>query len=74
MDGTQTGTLEVILGNSEVIWSKKDRQENTWLMAEIQLPSGDYKVNQIHEYKIALPIKIEKFSLFSWHFQPTDLS
>lgn len=44
MNGLQIGTLEVILNEIDVVWSLTGRQKNEWLLAEIKLPPGDYKV------------------------------
>jgi len=47
MFGSQIGTLELVLNNSNVVWSLSGKQENSWLLAEVQLPAGNYLVGDI---------------------------
>lgn len=44
MWGFHIGTLELI-ANDEVVWSRTDRQQNAWLLAEVILREGNYEVN-----------------------------
>ncbi|CAF1014312.1 unnamed protein product [Brachionus calyciflorus] len=44
MSGLQIGTLELILNESEIIWSLTGRQKNEWLLTELKLPPGDYNL------------------------------
>lgn len=44
MSGSHIGTLEVVLNETNVIWSLSGRQKNEWLQAEIKLPIGAYSL------------------------------
>ncbi|RMZ98068.1 MAM and LDL-receptor class A domain-containing 2-like [Brachionus plicatilis] len=44
MSGVHIGTLEVILNETNVVWSLTGKQKNEWIQAEIILPAGDYSL------------------------------
>ena len=43
MYGTSIGTLELLLDNN-VIWSLSGSQDNEWLLAETNIPVGQFQV------------------------------
>jgi hypothetical protein len=47
MYGFQIGTLEFSINRSDLLWTKSGKQKNQWLLAEIELPSGEYIVIKI---------------------------
>jgi hypothetical protein len=44
MHGTQIGRLEVCVNNT-IIWSLEGSQKDEWLLAEVNLPQGDFLVS-----------------------------
>jgi len=47
MYGFQIGTLEFIVNKSDLLWTKSGKQKNQWLLAQIDLPYGEYTVIKI---------------------------
>lgn len=44
MSGAHIGTLEIILDETNVVWSLSGKQINQWLQARIKLPAGEYSL------------------------------
>lgn len=44
MYGFQIGSLELIINGSNLLWSLSGKQQNKWLLAKVELPSGEYVV------------------------------
>jgi hypothetical protein len=44
MHGFQIGTLELVINRSDLLWSLSGKQKNEWILAKVELPSGEYVV------------------------------